>query len=594
MPTDPETQINYPLKAFFVDIWAYTSGFHRRLIFWLTIRGIAPSVSLLNPVITAMIIDRLTGHTATTLNLWWLLFLFLLINLVRIFFRNRANYFINRLENQIRLQIRQRGISRLLDFDLSWHEKQASGKKVTIITRGSDALRDLIKFIRSGGGGIDIFINIVVVLIIFATLDWRYFLVAIANVVSYLYVNHLSNQVLNPQKHSLNIDYERVMSKNFEYFSNMNLIKSLGIGHQVNKTLFLKENEYTDRSIKVSKYDFDRWLYINYISQFFSVVITAMVVFDIFAGRITLGSFFIYTGYITRLQDGLGGIADWVTEVIDDQLAFYRMIQLLGSGSTKTNCGSKTFPSPLHSISFNNVHFRYPKAKVVTLKGVSFEINAGEKIGIVGQSGSGKSTITKLLLRLYLVNRGAICYNHINLNHISPAEIRRSIAVAPQDSEIFNLTFKENITIASESITPDQRLYQQALNTAECQPILEKIKNNHQALLGEKGVKLSGGERQRLGIARAVYKNSSLMIFDESTSSLDSKTEEKILTNVENNLKSKTILWIAHRLSTLRFTDRIIVFDQGKIVETGSFKELIAKKGHFYQLWQIQKRTKLK
>ena len=112
-------------------------------------------------------------------------------------------------------------------------------------------------------------------------------------------------------------------------------------------------------------------------------------------------------------------------------------------------------------------------------------------------------------------------------------------------------------------------------------------------MLGEKGVKLSGGERQRLGIARAIYKNAPVMIFDESTSSLDSRTEEKILTNIEKHLQNKTIFWIAHRLSTLRFTDRIIVFDQGKIVEDGTFCELTHQHGLFYQLWQIQKRTKL-
>jgi ATP-binding cassette subfamily B protein len=167
------------------------------------------------------------------------------------------------------------------------------------------------------------------------------------------------------------------------------------------------------------------------------------------------------------------------------------------------------------------------------------------------------------------------------------------LAVAPPDSEVYNLSFKENIIISSGHTKANTNLYQLALTVSECQPILSKIKNNHQTLLGEKGVKLSGGERQRLGIARAIYKNSDLMIFDESTSSLDSKTEEKILTNIENLLSKKTILWVAHRLSTLRFTDRIVVFDQGKIVETGSFKELINLQGYFYQLWQIQKKTKL-
>lgn len=582
-------KVNYALPLFLRDVWGYLAGFRRRLLFWLILYFFGAAISLLTPVLTGKIVDNLT--TGSTQYITYLVTAIFIVEYGRIIYRNRVKFQVFRLAEKCRLSSRQSWISSILSFDLKWHETQNSGKKISILTRGSEQLRGLIRFFARGGGGIDILINILGILLIFFKLDLKYAFLALVNIVSYSILIIVQTRKLNYRRHALNRLSDRIMGKNFDFFSNMLLIKSLGIGPGINRLLFKKESHYIEKNIEYSRLEYNKWIYINTISQICSIITLIFIVTDISSGRISLGSFFIYSGYMSRLQDGLGSLAEWIEDLVEKYLALYRVRQLIHSGTTITQSGKKPFPENLTGITISNLHFAYQSHPI--LNGINLKFTAGQKYGLVGLSGSGKSTLSKLLLKLYLPQKGAIFYNQSPLNSINSDSLHDHISVAPQESEIFNLSFRENITIAS-SRKFNQRRYDLAIKTSECQPILDKIKNNHQTLLGEKGVKLSGGERQRLGIARAIYKNTPVIIFDESTSSLDSKTEAKILNNLEKYFASHTIFWIAHRLSTLRFTDEIIVFDQGQVVEQGNFKKLISLRGHFFTLWSIQKKTNLR
>ena len=592
MSESAKNESNYPLSVFFRDLWQHTVGFHRRLILWFIIRGFSSFLGLLPPLILAKLVNSLADHTFTFSEAVFYVSLYLVAGLLQVYLRLKGKFYIGALSDKVRLKIRQDSISKFINFDLDWHEQENSGKKVTVITKGADSVRELIRFLSGSGGGLDILVNISGVMIYLLINRPTYFFIALLNAILYVYVNQKVNQSLIEKWHDLNKENEKVVGKNYDYFSNIGLIKRLGIGQQINRTLFKKELQYTQKSINTNRININKWISIQSISQIFQALAIILIIIDVHSGRVLIGDFFIITGYLDRLQGSLGDIATCVDDVIDNKLGFLRLIQLTFTGRTQTDIGHLISPlSP--NIYCQNVSFSYPNHDISILKNLNLEILSGQKVGLVGESGSGKSTFTKLLLRLYLLSDGSISFNDTNINEISTRSLRHQFAIAPQDSEVFNLTFKENITIASDKIKFNSRLYKKAIDIADCQPILDKIKNNHQVMLGEKGVKLSGGERQRLGIARAIYKNAPVMIFDESTSSLDSRTEEKILTNIEKHLQNKTIFWIAHRLSTLRFTDRIIVFDQGKIVEDGTFCELTHQHGLFYQLWQIQKRTKL-
>lgn len=591
MPFHPQTKAKYPLRVFFTDVWHYTQGHHRRLLFWYFVFTLTSLAGLLPPIISAKIIDDLA--TSVSYRFSYLLGLLFFIQFFRIVVRNRSKFKIYQLAEAVRLKTRQSWISQVLNFDLKWHDQQNSGKKISIISRGSEQVRSLVQFVTKGGGVIDILVNTVAIIIIFCTINPKYALLGLVNITFYLIALIVLNKQLYSKRHDLNRTSDLVMGKNFDFFSNMSLIKSLGIGQTINHVLFKKETKLTQKAISVNDLAFKKWIYINSISEICYFTALFLIISDIINHQITVGAFFIYTGYINRLQDALSSIADCADDIIEKHLGLYRLRQLLNSGYQFTATGHQKFPDHLSSITVSHLYFAY-KTPHTVLKDINLELVAGQKYGLVGTSGSGKSTLSKLLLKLYLSQKGYIKYNHQKINSLDIESLHQHISVAPQENEIFNLSFKENITIASHHLKFNPRLYHLAIKTAECQSILDKIKNNHQALLGEKGFKLSGGERQRLGIARAIYQDTPIIIFDESTSALDSKTESEILNNLEKYFSSKTIIWIAHRLSTLRFTDQIIVFHQGQVVEQDCFQNLIKKQGYFYQLWQIQKKTKLK
>lgn len=581
----------YLLSKFLKDFWQYTRGFHKGLIVFAALLSFSSLQGLLPQVLLAKIVDGLASRSISAEGIALILTIFAVNALTQTVVRLKSKFYLSKFSEKVRLGIRQWAISELMGFDLEWHESRTSGKKITIVSKGADNVKSMIRFL--GRGGTDILVGVGGVLIIFLGIGRKYFVISLINGFLYLLINHLVNRGLTKRWHRLNKEYERVIGKNFDYFSNINLIKKLGIADRVNKALFKRERDYSQRAIDTSKKDFNKWIYIQSISQVFYVITLLFVVLDIISGRVSIGSFFIYTGYVGRFQNGLSEIASWIGDLIEMKLGFWRLVQLMNSGRKRTDIGDKKFPEKINLIQVKNVSFKY-KTSIPVIKNLNLKIKGGEKVGFVGESGSGKSTLTKLFLRLYLLNKGKILINNINLNEIKTESLRENVAIIPQESEIFNLSFMENVTIASPRKKFDREFYNHALKIAECGPILEKIKNNHRTLLGEKGIKLSGGERQRLGIARAVYKDSPLMIFDESTSSLDSKTEKRVLDNIEKHLAEKTIVWAAHRLSTLRFTDKIFVFDKGRIVEEGSFKELVEYKGLFHQLWSLQKKTKLK
>lgn len=207
-------------------------------------------------------------------------------------------------------------------------------------------------------------------------------------------------------------------------------------------------------------------------------------------------------------------------------------------------------------------------------------------MGLVGFSGSGKSTLVNLILRFYDIQSGEILIDGQNICQVTGDSLRQQIAMIPQDPTLFHRSLMENIRYGREEAS-DQEVFE-AAKLAHCHEFIDQLDEKYHSLVGERGVKLSGGQRQRIAIARAILKNAPILIMDEATSSLDSVTEKIIQRSLENLMKNRTTIIIAHRLSTLLHMDRILVFHQGFLVEDGSIQELLNKKGHFSQLWNMQ------
>lgn len=236
-------------------------------------------------------------------------------------------------------------------------------------------------------------------------------------------------------------------------------------------------------------------------------------------------------------------------------------------------------------IAFKKSGFIYPNGQLV-FQDFNLNIKAKEKVGIVGKSGEGKSTLLKLILRLYELNSGQVLIDNQDIKRYKNYDLRSQISLVPQQINLFHRSIIDNISYGCAEKGKDEIV--QAAKNAKCHEFIEKLPLGYDTLVGEQGVKLSGGQRQRLMIARAILKDAPILLLDEATSSLDSETEENIQQALNALIKDKTVIAVAHRLSTLKMMDRIVVLEKGKVIEEGPHEELLDKKGAYYHFWKHQ------
>ena len=236
-------------------------------------------------------------------------------------------------------------------------------------------------------------------------------------------------------------------------------------------------------------------------------------------------------------------------------------------------------------IEFNDVCFTYHEGLQV-FEHLNVTIEPKQQVGLVGFSGSGKSTFVNIMLRLFEPQSGEINIDGQNILNVTQDSLRENVSIIPQDPQLFHRSLMENIRYGRLDATDDEVI--EAAKKAHAHEFILQAEKQYDSLVGERGVKLSGGQRQRIAIARAILKDSPILILDEATSSLDSVTEKKIQLALENLMKDRTVVVVAHRLSTISHMDRILVFDQGKIIEDGSHQQLLQRDGHYAHLWNMQ------
>jgi ABC transporter fused permease/ATP-binding protein len=300
-------------------------------------------------------------------------------------------------------------------------------------------------------------------------------------------------------------------------------------------------------------------------------------------GEITFGeviSFVIYTSFIGA---SIGGIAELYAQIQKAVGATERIFEILDQEPENINLEKEEEKhTPIHGdVRFENVEFSYPsRTELKILKGISFSAKAGERIAIVGPSGAGKSTITQLLLRFYEPDVGSIYVDGKNATDYTLTELRNQMAIVPQDVLLFGGSIRENILYGNPDATEEQII--SAAKKANAHDFITGFPEKYETLVGERGITLSGGQRQRIAIARAVLKDPSILILDEATSSLDSESERLVQDALDKLMIGRTSFIVAHRLSTIRNADRILVIDQGNVQETGTHDELIAMPNGIY------------
>ena len=391
--------------------------------------------------------------------------------------------------------------------------------------------------------------------------------------------------------------YEDLSDFTQENFSGLHVIKA-----------FVKESNELRRFRKINKYNEDTNVDFLKFSISLDVVLGAALNF-IFLIILGIGSYFVVSTKNTENPFTIGNLSTYVAyfdTLIWPMLAFSQLVNMMASGRASLSRVSELLNEEpkvkdsadvikdldiLNSIEgeieFNNLSFTYPNSEVEVLSNISFKINPGEKVGIIGKTGCGKSTIVDLLLRLYNVGDNELLIDGIDIMKLPIAKMRELISYVPQDNFLFGTTVKENIAFGVNQYTDEEVI--EAAKLADVDDNIREFSDQYETIMGERGVTVSGGQKQRISIARAIMKKSKIIILDDSVSAVDTKTEKKILTNLFTRLGDTTLIVIAHRISTVQELDKIILVDDGKIVGCGSHDELLKSSKLYAEMVELQK-----
>lgn len=326
------------------------------------------------------------------------------------------------------------------------------------------------------------------------------------------------------------------------------------------------------------------------VAAIFALALATTLIFaarDVMRGTMTIGAFILINSYVVRLVHPLEMLGLAVRDIAQGLAFLERLLDLLRQQPEQDPGRQDMRPTlPRGELTFERVSFSYHPGKTV-LRNVSFTVPSGHTVAVVGMSGAGKSSLIRLLFRLYEPDAGTIWLDDMPIAEMPLSAVRQAIAVVPQDTVLFNDTIARNIGFGRAGSTLLE--IEEAARVAHLHELILSLPQGYDTVVGERGLKLSGGERQRVAIARAALKHPRIFVFDEATSSLDSRTEREILRNLIDVSRQATTLVIAHRLSTIVHADHILVLENGEIIERGAHTELIAQGGQYAEIWRVQR-----
>ncbi len=479
-------------------------------------------------------------------------------------------------------KLRTKTLEQLLKYDLLFFEKNTTGDLNYTIGLSS-SFSELIGFMQGLVMNLMIVLSYIVLLIY---LSWRMSLfIFILIPILYLSVIWLRKVIDKLSREQVVIN-SKLATKTFEILSSVLLIKSYSTEKKEKSDFEAISNNNRKLAFKLGS----RVQLISKIQEpliFGIAMIVAALSYVYFLDGIkgAIAGFMTFFVILKRFEYVIQNLITQLTSIIRYKAPLEKINSFFKRSKWMTiSTGKKQFKGIKNNISFENVYSKYNDENII--KGVNLKIKKGTTIGIVGESGSGKSSLISLIPRIFEYNKGNIKIDGNSIRDFDIKSLRKQISIVTQDVVILNKSIRDNILYGIDRVITDKELNEIA-KEVEIYDYIITLKNKFNTIVGERGVELSRGQRQRIALARAIVKNSSLIILDEATSALDNQTEEDIENTFKKVLKGRTVIKIAHRLSTIRNADYIVVLENGKISEKGTFNQLLRKKKIFYHYWKL-------
>lgn len=557
---------------------------------------------LMPPLLVGWVIDSVRGEAPTWIR-WttgtndnWTLAIFLAVLAVLIFalesvFEWHFQFEFMRLAQRVQHDMRTKTYRRLQSREMAFFESQRTGDTMAIL---NDDINQLERFLNSGFNDI---LQLLVLfsfagVVLFAT-SWQLALVGLIPIPLILIGSRYYQRMIAPRYRQIREEVGKLGSRLENNLSGISVIKSFTAEDFESSRVEENSEAYAKANFNAIRLNA---LYIPLIRMFIALGFGGTLLLGSYwvlndTGILTVGELVLFSMMIQRVLWPITRLGQTIDNYERAKASAARVFGLLDAQPAIQDPAS---PAPMTraagGIQFEQVKFHYTNA-VPILQGLNFAVQQGETVGIAGTTGSGKSTLIKLLLRFYDVAHGHIRLDGIDLRDLRLEDLRRNIALVSQDTYLFHGTIAENIAYGTPGKSQEDVI--EAATAARLHDFVATLPEGYATIVGERGIKLSGGQRQRLSIARAILKNAPVLVLDEATSSVDTETEREIQQNLESFAAGRTALVVAHRLSTIRNADRIIVLHEGKVAESGRHEALLEQGGIYADLWNIQTGSKL-
>ncbi|WP_338304169.1 ABCB family ABC transporter ATP-binding protein/permease [Erythrobacter sp. Dej080120_24] len=500
-------------------------------------------------------------------------------------FDNLRNVAFERVGQMATLSLAEDVFHRLHRLSLRFHLSRRTGEVTKIIERGTKSIDMMLYFLLFNIAPTAIEL-IAVGVIFYINFGWELVAATALTVVAYVALTRWITEWRTKLRREMNDLDGKALHRAVDSLLNFETVKYFGAERREEERYSQAARAYAKAAVKSE----NSLALLNVVqSGVTNALMAGAMIYTVWGwsqGRLTVGDLVFVNTYLMQLfrpLDLLGWVYRTIRQGLVDMAEMFRLMDTDVEVEDAPGAPALIVREP--SIVFDNVIFGYEPERTI-LNGLSFEVPAGSTIAIVGPSGAGKSTIARLLFRFYDPQGGRILIDGQDIARARQDSVRAAIGIVPQDSVLFNDTLAYNIAYGAEA--SDEATVEQAARDAALMPLIERLPDRFETMVGERGLKLSGGEKQRVAIARTLVKNPPILLLDEATSALDTRTEQEILATLKRLEEGRTTIAIAHRLSTIADADRVLVLDQGRLAESGTHASLLASGGLYADMWSQQ------